>query len=276
MENENLSAVTTDEAVEVTTNETDEDIVLADGDDGEVDAKFTDTETEEEVKKTETEETKGKEEKPKQSKEQNKAFAEKRRAEKNLKEEAELKVLKEYVGKNPYTNEPIETLRDVKVYKTMKQIDKDGGDPLMDYHKYAGLEEQRALDNEKAKTENVKNDVKEFIKAYPKVDLNELRKDDNFVQFSNKMIGKVPLKDIYEAYESLSGGLKTKAEESAKQEIAKKIAKEQTSVGNLATSGDAGAPKYTMEQIGKMSKAELNSDWDNVEKSYDYWLKHKK
>lgn len=276
MENENLSAVTTDEAVEVTTNETDEDIVLADGDDGEVDAKFTDTETEEEVKKTETEETKGKEEKPKQSKEQNKAFAEKRRAEKNLKEEAELKVLKEYVGKNPYTNEPIETLRDVKVYKTMKQIDKDGGDPLMDYHKYAGLEEQRALDNEKAKTENVKNDVKEFIKAYPKVDLNELRKDDSFVQFSNKMIGKLPLKDIYEAYESLSGGLKTKAEESAKQEIAKKIAKEQTSVGNLATSGDAGAPKYTMEQIGKMSKAELNSDWDNVEKSYDYWLKHKK
>lgn len=276
MENENLSAVTTDEAVEVTTNETDEDIVLADGDDGEVDAKFTDTETEEEVKKTETEETKGKEEKPKQSKEQNKAFAEKRRAEKNLKEEAELKVLKEYVGKNPYTNEPIETLRDVKVYKTMKQIDKDGGDPLMDYHKYAGLEEQKALDNEKAKTENVKNDVKDFINAYPKVDLNELRKDDNFVQFSNKMIGKVPLKDIYEAYESLSGGLKTKAEESAKQEIAKKIAKEQTSVGNLATSGDAGAPKYTMEQIGKMSKAELNSDWDNVEKSYDYWLKHKK
>ena len=276
MENENLSAVTTDEAVEVTTTTTDEDIVLADGDDGEVDAKFTDTETEEEVKKTETEETKGKEEKPKQSKEQNKAFAEKRRAEKNLKEEAELKVLKEYVGKNPYTNEPIETLRDVKVYKTMKQIDKDGGDPLMDYHKYAGLEEQKALDNEKAKTENVKNDVKEFIKAYPKVDLNELRKDDNFVQFSNKMIGKLPLKDIYEAYESLSGGLKTKAEESAKQEIAKKIAKEQTSVGNLATSGDAGAPKYTMEQIGKMSKAELNKDWDNVEKSYDYWIKHKK
>lgn len=276
MENENLSAVTTDEAVEVTTTTTDEDIVLADGDDGEVDAQFTDTDTEEDTKDVKTEETKGKEEKPKQSKEKNKEFADKRRAEKVAKEETELRVLKEYIGKNPFTNEPIETMRDVKVYKTMKQIEKDGGDPLLDYHKYAGLEEQRAIDNERAKKETIKKDVEDFVKAYPDKDLNVLREDKGFVDFSNKMIGKVPLKDIYEAYESIKSGLKASAEESAKQEIAKKIAKENTAVGNLASSGDAGAPKYTREQIGKMSKAEIEKNWKDVEASYDYWNRHGK
>ena len=103
-----------------------------------------------------------------------------------------------------------------------------------------------------------------------------MREDKGFVDFSNKMIGKVPLKDIYEAYESVRSGLKAKAEESAKQEIAKKIAKEQTSVGNIASGGDAGAPKYTREQIGKMSKAEINEHWKDVEASYDYWNRHKK
>lgn len=281
MENQENSAVKTNDSTNVTTTEVDEDIVIA-GDDGEeVEEDFTDTESEEteveENKPTEEEtETKEGKDKPKQSKEKNKIFAEKRRAEKIAREETELSILKEFVGKNPYTNEPIETLRDVKVYKTMKQIEKNGGDPVQDYHKYAGLDEQKAIDSEKTRVEQIKKDVSDFKTAYPNIDLNELNKDKDFVAFSNKMLGKVPLKDIYDAFNSVRNSLKVSAEETAKKELARKIAKDNTSTGSISTSGDANAPKYTLEQIGKMSKAEVDKNWKDVEASYNYWQKVKK
>lgn len=272
MENQVDSAVTTEETTIETTTEVDEDITLAEGDEKDVEDEFTDTDSEDESKKDET----GSKEKPKQSKEKNKEFAERRRAEVAAKEEAELSVLKEYLGKNPYTNEPIETLRDVKVYKTMRQIEKNGGDPIGDYHKYAGIDEQKAIDEKKTRTESIKRDVEDFKTAYPDVDLRELSKDKDFVAFSNKLLGKISLKEVYDAYSGVKSGIKTKAEETAKHEIARKLAKDKTSAGNLATSGDANAPKYTLEQIGKMSPSEINRDWTNIEKSYNYWQKHKK
>lgn len=283
MDNQIDSAVETEETTDVTTTDVDEEVVIAEDDEQEVDEEFTDTDSEEtdddgesapEDEKTDDKD--GKKDKPKQSKEKNREFAEKRRAEKATREETELKVLKEYVGKNPYTGDPIETLRDVKVYKTMKQIEKNGGDPVQDYHKYAGLEEQKAIDNEKTRTENIKKDVEDFRSAFPDVNLNDLNKDKDFVKFSNKFIGKVPLKDIYEAYNGVRGSLKASAEETAKKEIAKKIAKDNSSAGNLATAGDAGAPKYSLEQIGKMSQSEIDKNWKDVEASYNYWQTHKK
>lgn len=283
MSNQIDSAVETEETTDVTTTDVDEEVVIAEDDGLEVDEEFTDTNSEEtdddgesatEDKKTDDKD--GKKDKPKQSKEKNREFAEKRRAEKATREETELKVLKEFVGKNPFTNTPIETLRDVKVYKTMKQIEKNGGDPVQDYHKYAGLEEQQAIDNEKTRTENIKKDVEDFRSAFPDVNLNDLNKDKDFVKFSNKFIGKVPLKDIYEAYNGVRGSLKASAEETAKKEIARKIAKDNSSAGNLATAGDAGAPKYSLEQIGKMSQSEIDKNWKDVEASYNYWQTHKK
>lgn len=283
MSNQIDSAVETEETTDVTTTDVDEEVVIAEDDGLEVDEDFTDTDSEETDEDGEsapedekTEEKDGKKDKPKQSKEKNREFAEKRRAEKATREETELKVLKEFVGKNPFTNTPIETLRDVKVYKTMKQIEKNGGDPVQDYHKYAGLEEQQAIDNEKTRTENIKKDVEDFRSAFPDVNLNDLNKDKDFVKFSNKFIGKVPLKDIYEAYNGVRGSLKASAEETAKKEIARKIAKDNSSAGNLATAGDAGAPKYSLEQIGKMSQSEIDKNWKDVEASYNYWQTHKK
>jgi hypothetical protein len=282
MDNQIDSAVETEETTSVTTTDVDEEVVIAEDDGKEVDETFTDTDSDEtdgdgesESKPEETEEKDSKD-KPKQSKEKNKEFAEKRRAEKAKAEEAELKFVKEYVGKNPYTNEPIETLRDVKVYKTMKQIEKNGGDPVQDYHKYAGLEEQKAIDSEKARTENIKKDVEDFRNAYPEANLNDLHKDKEFVEFSNEFIGKVPLKTIYKAFCKVKTNLQATAEETAKKEIARKLAKDNSSAGNLATAGDAGAPKYSLEQIGKMSQSEIDKNWKDVEASYNYWQKYKK
>ena len=268
MENQNDSAVKTEETTSVTTNEVDEEIVLAEDDGKEVGEEFTDTEETKVEKETDSNE------KPKQSKEKNKEFAEKRRAEKHRAEETELKVLKEYVGKNPYTGDPIETLRDVKVYKTMKQIEKNGGDPIQDYHKYAGLEEQQAIDSEKARAEKIAKEVDEFRSAHPDVDLNNLNQDKDFMKFANKLIGKVPLVDVYDAYSSIKNDITANAEETAKKEIARKIAKENTSTGSLSTVGDVGAPMYTLEQIGKMSRSEINKNWKDVESSYNYWQTH--
>lgn len=283
MENQDNSAVKTEETTTVNTTEIDEDIVIAEDDGNLVDEEFIDTENEDENESGESESadeksqnSENKNEKPKQSKELNKEFAEKRRAEKATREEAELKVLKEYVGKNPYTGEPIETMRDVKVYKTMKLIEKDGGDPVADYHRYAGREEQTAIDNEKTKTEKIKKDVEDFRNAFPNVNLNDLNKDKEFVNFSNKLIGKVPLKDIYDAYNGIRESLKASAEESAKKEIAKKIAKDNSSAGSLSAQGAVGAPKYSLEQIGKMSKSEIDKNWKDIEDSYNYWQKHKR
>lgn len=283
MDNQIDSAVETEETTDVTTTDVDEEVVIAEDDEQEVEQEFTDTDSEDtdddgesESEEEKTEEKDSKKDKPKQSKEKNKEFADKRRAEKAQREETELKVLKEFVGKNPFTNMPIETLRDVKVYKTMKQIEKNGGDPIQDYHKYAGLEEQQAIDSEKTRTENIKKDVEDFRSAYPDVNLNDLNKDKEFVKFSNKLIGKVPLKDVYEAYNSVKSSLKASAEETAKKEIARKIAKDNSSAGNLATAGDAGAPKYSLEQIGKMSQSEIDKNWKDVEASYNYWQTHKK
>ena len=282
MNNQLDSAVKTEEATNVNTTDVDEEVVIAEDDGKEVDELFTDTDSEEieddgeSESKSEKAEEKDSKDKPKQSREKNKEFAEKRRAEKVRAEETELKVLKEYVGKNPYTNEPIETLRDVKVYKTMKQIEKNGGDPIQDYHKYAGLEEQKAIDNEKTRTESIKKDVEDFRSAYPDVDLNDLNKDDDFIKFSNKLLGKVPLKDVYEAYSNVKQSIQASAEVMAKKEIARKLAKDNSSAGNLATAGDAGAPKYSLEQIGKMSQSEIDKNWKDVEASYNYWQKNKK
>ena len=283
MNNQIDSAVETEETTDVTTTDVDEEVVIAEDDEQEVEQEFTDTDSEETdddgesaTEEEKTEEKDSKKDKPKQSKEKNKEFADKRRAEKAQREETELKVLKEYVGKNPYTGETIETLRDVKVYKTMKQIEKNGGDPVQDYHKYAGLEEQQAIDGEKARSEKIKSDINDFKAVYPQVNLNELGKDKDFVEFSNKLLGDIPLKTVYEAYNGLKNSLKLNAEETAKKEVARKLAKENTSVGNLATSGDAGAPKYSLEQIGKMSKSEMDKNWKDVEASYNYWQTHKK
>ena len=272
MDNQFDSAVKTEEDTFVNTTEVDEEVVIAEDDGQKVDQEFTDTQNDGENAENSND---GKD-KPKQSKEKNKEFAEKRRTEKALREETELKIIKEYVGKNPYTNQPIETLRDVKVYKTMKQIDKDGGDPISDYHKYAGIEEQKAVDTEKARAESIKKDVEDFRKSYPDVDLNDLYADKGFVDFSKKLLGKVSLKDVYEAYDGLKKSIQSDAEVTAKKEIARKIAKDDSSVGSLATVGNAGAPKYTLEQIGKMSKSEITKNWKDVESSYDYWQTHRK
>ena len=100
------------------------------------DVEFTDTKAEEsddsnkpEVKKT-------------QSNAQNSEYARKRReAERKAeleraKEEARNNAIIEFTnGVNPYTDEEIKDKVDIEKYLAMKEIEKNGGDPIADYHK---------------------------------------------------------------------------------------------------------------------------------------------
>lgn len=217
-EQEDVVESTTDEVVEETTNDED-------------------TKVESEQEETEVETS---EDKPKQSQEDNSAARKARiqaqkEAEKLIekaRKEAYEKGLKEgqvktYIGKtNPYTNQIIKDEVDVQEYLDMYEIDEKGGDPIKDYNekiKQKTREEiKKQLENEKKQKEKefFDNDVKEFIDKNPKVDINELFKNDKFKKFSKGKLGTQPLNEIYEDFVDIVGEFKNEAIKTAKKIVA--------------------------------------------------------
>ena len=114
------------------------------------DVEFTDTKAEEsddsnkpEVKKT-------------QSNAQNSEYARKRReAERKaelerVKEEARNNAIIEFTnGVNPYTDEEIKDKVDIEKYLAMKEIEKNGGDPIADYHKVQSKKQKEEIESRK-------------------------------------------------------------------------------------------------------------------------------
>ena len=79
------------------------------------------------------------EEKPKQTQEQNSENTRRRREaerQKELKQAREQAIIETLGGVNPFTNEPMTDSIDVEEYLAMKEISKNGGDPLNDYSKF--------------------------------------------------------------------------------------------------------------------------------------------
>lgn len=193
-----------------------------------------------------------------QSREQRAMHAQKRReAEQRAREleevkrRAKMEGLKEGLGgKNPYTDSPIEDDIDLQTYLTMKEIEKSGGDPVMDYAKYSATKrrEEAKAAAEKAKETNwYAADRAEFQKAHPEVTdevLNELLQDETFSAFADKMVGKVPLKDIYESYNTIRGIFDGEAHDKAERMYAKKL----SSPASLGEPGEF-TPKKRVEDL---------------------------
>ena len=85
-----------------------------------------------------------------QTKEQNSENARRRReAERKAELERERQTAREQAiietlnGKNPYTGEEMKDSTDVQEYLTMREIEKNGGDPLSDYPKHLKQKEER-------------------------------------------------------------------------------------------------------------------------------------
>ena len=160
--------------------------------------------------------------------------------------------LEAYKGKmNPYTNTEIKDLTDVEVYEDMFKIAEEGGDPLKDYASYSAdkkREEARIKQEESERQSKAEQDIDDFQKKYPDVNLSDLFKDENFLDYAE---GKdKSLVDVYDSYMKLITGFRNKGIETAKKTIANSI----SSPGSLSNGSEnvvdyATMPKEEFEKV---------------------------
>ena len=233
---------------------------------------------EQEVAAPAPQEEKQTEEKPKQSAEENRKFAQERRQreQKEALESAKRQgrvdaIIEFYDGKNPYTGAPMIDAEDVAAFEDMKAIEKKGGDPLKDYAEYQKKRnaEKAAAEKESAdRAKKASDDVAMFKEKHPDVDLKALLQDEDFNYFAAGHLGNESLLDVYDRYNAFRESISAGAQEKVKEVEAKKAAREAAAVGRLAD-GEAGGDSayYTMDEIRKMSREEINANWDKVQKS---------
>ena len=102
-------------------------------------------------------------------------------------------------------------------------------------------------------------DRAEFVKAYPDVDRQALFSTEEFVDFAEGKVGNMPMTEIYRKY------LKWRAKPSPR-ELARL-----SSPGALGRAQPQGEGEFfTLNEIRKMSSADINKHWDKVQAS----LKH--
>lgn len=218
-----------------------------------------------------------KEEPKTQSKEQNSENARRRReaerqaelkrVEETTREKAIIEVLN---GKNPYTNEEMKDHADVEEYLLMKEIEKNGGDPISDFSKYQ-KERQRKEAEVVAKEAEEKDwyekDYKDFSTKHPEVNVQNLIKDEQFQKFASGKVGTQPLSEIYEDFLGFVGEYEKKAKQMAKQTLANKKA----SPGSLSSTNPSDSGFYTREQVQSMTQEEVHKNYDKIRASMSKW-----
>lgn len=229
------------------------------------DVEFTDTKEAEETPKAKEEV------KPQQDNSEN---ARRRR---EAERQAELKkarydAIKEAVdGVNPFTNQPIEDDIDVEEYLAMKEIKKQGGDPLTDYSKYHKdkQKEEAKIAEQKLKDEEwIENDYKDFKSKHPEVNLEKLALDTAFMQFAEELVGKKPMAEIYDSYQDLVSKIRKEENNAA----ARQVANAKATPGSLTSSEtDTSNDFYSVEQVKKMSQEEVHKNYDKIMASMKKW-----
>lgn len=218
-------------------------------------------------------EAEGRENKPVQSRERNAEEARKRREAE--KAEAVNKARIEAVidvtdGVNPYTGGEIKDADDVEEYLAMRQIKKNGGDPLSDYSDYVKNKrraEREERQREAERNERARNDIAEFKKANPNVEVGDLFNDQKFSKFADGKLGRVPLATIYSDYRELVG--ETRSAE--QQRAAQALANSRATPGAVATAKEPEETFYTSEQVKNMSAAEVRKNFEKIMKSMERW-----
>lgn len=160
--------------------------------------------------------------------------------EERLKKDAYVKGMIEALGgENPYTGEKIEDSSDVEEYLMMRDLEKQGKDPVADFHKAV---KQKAKDTAtKAKEEQQRTqELQDFATKYPNVKMSELLANERFVKFAGKRVGNEALSDIYADYLSFTSDLESAVEERQRAKSAKKKA----TPGSLTGNGDSAKQSY--------------------------------
>lgn len=237
---------------------------------------FTDTEEEEnenpsstegddsneETSETSEEDVESETEKRPQTSEKNSKYAAARRkAEKAKYDKAyEEGRLSAYKGKiNPYTNTKIEDLTDVEVYEDMYKIAEDGKDPLKDYASYTAdkRREEARIEKEKLEKESkAQQEIEEFSKKYPDVNISSLLKDEMFLDYAE---GKnKTLVDTYESFSKFKRSFRNEGIKTAKKTIANSI----STPGSLNQSSD-NTPDYE-----SMSREQFLKELEKVKEGF--------
>lgn len=253
------------------------DSTVVDETTGEEDSlEFTDTEEEENENPSSTEDDDSNEEtsetseedveseaekRPQTSEENSKYAAARRKAEKAKYDKAyEEGRLSAYKGKiNPYTNTKIEDLTDVEVYEDMYKIAEDGKDPLKDYASYTAdkRREEARIEKEKLEKESkAQQEIEEFSKKYPDVNISSLLKDEMFLDYAE---GKnKTLVDTYESFSKFKRSFRNEGIKTAKKTIANSI----STPGSLNQSSD-NTPDYE-----SMSREQFLKELEKVKEGF--------
>lgn len=264
MENEELLE---DEELEEETDESDDEELDVDveEDEGEEDEDGEEDNTDEEEPKPES--------KKKQSAGERKAQAEARRK-REAKERQSIEdkayqrgVIQGLGGINPYTNDKIVDDIDYELYMEMKNAEEKGYDPtdakeLNQYRKEVKQEELKAKEAENKQNMDIANDLKSFSEKYPDIDSNELLKNEDFLKFAGDDLGSTPLSSLYRMFINSN----SVATEKAKAIAIKSKARASASSGSMGD-GDAGGGLYTAEELAKLTREEIEANYEKVQKS---------
>lgn len=173
-------------------------------------------------------------------------------------------------GKNPYTNEEMRDHADVEEYLAMKEIERNGGDPLADFSKFQKQKEREkaAQAEERAREEDwYKNDLQEFSTKHPEVNVQALIQNEQFQMFASGKVGNLPLSEIYEGFIELVSEYEKKAQQKASQLLANKKA----SPGALSGTNTPDSGFFTREQVLKMTPDEVHKNYDKIRASMPKW-----
>lgn len=173
-------------------------------------------------------------------------------------------------GINPYTQEKLETDLDVEQYLEMKEIEKNGGDPVKDYAKFVNnkrKEEQKVIDEKAKNDEFARSDYADFHSKYPDVNIEELFKDDNFRAYAEERVFKEPMANIYGGYRKLIDSIVKKEKET----VARQIASSKATPGSLGGNEAPPSEFFTKEEVKKMTPEEVHIHFDKIRKSMAKW-----
>lgn len=263
MENESEKELNVADSTEVDeTTEEETSLEFTETEEEKENTSSTEEDSNEEASETSEEDVESETEKrPQTSEENSKYAAARRKAEKAKYDKAyEEGRLSAYKGKiNPYTNTKIEDLTDVEVYEDMYKIAEDGKDPLKDYASYTAdkRREEARIEKEKLEKESkAQQEIEEFSKKYPDVNISSLLKDEMFLDYAE---GKnKTLVDTYESFSKFKRNFRNEGIKTAKKTIANSI----STPGSLNQASD-NTPDYE-----SMSREQFLKELEKVKEGF--------
>ena len=151
----------------------------------------------------------------------------------------------EFIDKNYEKTNKIPSIREIAdglgvskscIGSYLSEMTEKGLDPVDDYYKYTAEKrrqekEQLRVQNEQKEQENqrLNGEITDFIKSFGEETLKNVLNDAEFDEFSKDLVGKLPLKNIYERFLKYNA----KTEEKAEALAIKKDARRKSSSGAL-------------------------------------------